>query len=44
MKIIPSDGQAVLIQCIGLIGGNDDNDEDVEIDPMLGPSGLGAGK
>lgn len=44
MKIIPSDGQAVLIQCIGLIGGNDENDEDLEIDPTLSQSGLDAGK
>lgn len=41
--IIPSDGRAVLTRCIDLVGSDDENDEEAEIDPMVGRSGPGAG-
>lgn len=34
----------ILTQCIDLISSDDENDEEAEIDPMLGQSGPGAGK
>lgn len=44
MKVVPSDGQAVLTRCIDLVGSDDENDEEAEIDPMIGQSGPGTGK
>ncbi|KAL9132359.1 MAG: hypothetical protein Q9175_006466 [Cornicularia normoerica] len=42
MRIVRSDGQAVLTRCIDLVGSDDENDEETGIDPMLGESGPGA--
>ena len=44
MRTVPSDGQAVLTQCIDLVGSDDENDEGAEIDPTIGQSDPGAGK
>lgn len=44
MRIVLSDHQAVLTRCIDLIASDDENDEEVEIDPMLGQSGPSVGK
>ena len=44
MGVVPSDGQAVLTRCIDLVGSDDENDEEAEMDPMIGQSGPGTGK
>ncbi|CAD6592491.1 MAG: hypothetical protein ASARMPRED_006310 [Alectoria sarmentosa] len=44
IEIVPSDGQAVLTRCIDLVGSDDENDEEAEMDPMIGQSGPGTGK
>lgn len=44
MRTISSNGLAVLTRCIDLVGSDDENDEEAEIDPMLGQPGPGTGK
>ena len=44
IRIVISDREAVLSRCIDLVGSDDENDEEPEIDPMLGQSGPGTGK
>lgn len=44
IRVVPSDGQAVLTQCIDLVGSDDENDEEADIDPTIGQSDPGAGK
>lgn len=44
MKIVSFDGQSVLTRCIDLVGGDDENEEEAGIDPMLGQSDPDTGK
>lgn len=44
MRTVSSNGLAVLTRCIDLVGSDDENDEEAEIDPMLGQPGPGTGK
>ena len=44
MRIIRTDGHTVLIICIDLVCSDDEIDEEIGIDPMLGQSGPGADK
>ena len=44
MRLIRTDGHTVLIICIDLVCSDDENDEEIGIDPMLGQSAPGADK
>ena len=44
MGPVSSDGQTGLTRCIDLVGSDDENDEEADIDPMLDQSGPSAGK
>ena len=44
MKIVSSNGEAVLSRCIDLVSSDDENHEEAEVDPMLGQSGPSTGK
>ena len=44
MRLIRTDGWTVLIICIDLVGSDEDNEEEIGIDPMLGQSAARADK
>ena len=44
MSVVSSNVEAVLTRCINLVGSDDQNADEAEIDPMLGQPGPGAGK